>query len=228
MTKETVKKGFLITRKKGQDDSKTSTEFFLSQSALGAIASDTFLKGSEIPREMVSLQYTKEMLEDAFKQVKEGDLSILEETLLNQAFALNIAFTNLATRANRQTDLTTMQMLMNLAFKAQNQSRATIDSLVRLKQPSSTQFIKQANIAQGHQQVNNLVEKNLTPQNELLKDGYAQLDDGTTTAPKGIDTTLEALGKVHRGKITRRKSKVIQKCHEGWQEPRGPRVNKIP
>ena len=176
MTKETVKKGFLITRKKGQDDSKTSTEFFLSQSALGAIASDTFLKGSEIPQEMVSLQYTKEMLEDAFKQVKEGDLSILEETLLNQALSLNIAFTNLATRANRQPDLTTMQMLMNLAFKAQNQSRATIDSLRNLKQPNQTAFIKQTNIAHGHQQVNNSLENNPIPQNELLKDNYATLD----------------------------------------------------
>jgi len=176
MTKEAVKKGFLINRKKGQDDSKTSTEFFLSQSALGAIASDTFLKGSEIPREMVSLQYTKEMLEDAFKQVKESDLSILEETLLNQALSLNIAFTNLATRANRQTDLTTMQMLMNLAFKAQNQSRATIDSLRNLKQPNQTAFIKQTNIAHGHQQVNNQIENNLIPQNELFKDNYATLD----------------------------------------------------
>ena len=70
MTEETVKKGFLINRKKGQDDCKTATEFFLSQSALGAIASDTFLKGSEIPREMVSLQYTKEVLEDNFEQGK--------------------------------------------------------------------------------------------------------------------------------------------------------------
>ena len=170
MTNKMVKKGFLITRKKGQDDFKTSTEFFLSQSALGAIASDTFQKGSDIPPEMISLQYTKELLEDAFKQVKEGDLSILEETLLNQAFSLNIAFTNLATRANRQTDLTTMQMLMNLAFKAQNQSRATIDSLRNLKQPNQTAFIKQTNIAHGHQQVNNPLENNPIPQNELLEE----------------------------------------------------------
>ena len=184
MTKETVKKGFLINRKKGQDDCKTSTEFFLSQSALGAIASDTFLKGSEIPREMVSLQYTKEMLEDAFKQLKDGDLSILEEVLLNQTFALNIAFTSLVARANRQPDLTTMQMLMNLSFKAQNQSRATIDTLRNLKQPNQTAFIKQTNIAHGHQQVNNSLENNPIPQNELLKADYAKLDCGTTIKAK--------------------------------------------
>jgi len=33
---------------------------------------------------------------------------------------------------------------------------------------------------------------------------------GGTPMEKGIDTTLEAFGKVHRGKDTRRKSKVIQ------------------
>ena len=90
-------------------------------------------------------------------------------------------------------------MLMNLCFKAQNQSRATIDSLIRLKQPSNTQFIKQANIAQGHQQVNNLAEKNITPQNELLEDRYAHLDTRTTPTTTGIDTALEALDKVNGG-----------------------------
>jgi hypothetical protein len=57
---------------------------------------------------------------------------------------------------------------MQLALKAQNQSRATLQALVQLKQPSQITFVKQANIAQGHQQVNNLSEKDITPQNELL------------------------------------------------------------
>ena len=101
------------------------------------------------------------------------------------------------------------QALMSLAFKAQNQSRATLQALVQLKQPSNTTFVKQANIAQGHQQVNNLTEKNITPQNELLKGSYAELDTGTTTTPKGIDTTLETLGKINRSKNSRRQSKGI-------------------
>ena len=88
---------------------------------------------------------------------------------------------------------------MRLALKAQNQSRATLQALVQLKQPSNTQFIKQANIAQGHQQVNNLAEKNITPQNKLLEDSYAKLDTGTTPTTTGIDTALEALDKINRG-----------------------------
>lgn len=179
-----IKQNITLTHKPEQDDLKTSTEFFLSASVLGAFASQAFQKGSDQPQEMISLHYTKEMLEEAHRQIKDGDLSILEEILLSQAFVLNIAFTNLATRANRQNDISTMQMLMNLAFKAQNQSRATIDSLRNLKQPNQTAFIKQTNIAHGHQQVNNSLENNLIPQNELLKDNYATLDARGTIKAK--------------------------------------------
>jgi len=171
-----MNKEIKLTHVQNQDDLKTSTEFLLSPSMLGASASDTFQKGSDVPQDMLSLQYTKEMLENAFKQLKDGDLSILEEVLLNQVFALNIAFTTLAARANRQPDVSTNQMLMNLAFKAQNQSRSAIDSLRNLKQPNQTAYIKQTNIAHGHQQVNNQIENIPIPQNELLKDNYATLD----------------------------------------------------
>jgi len=75
---------------------------------------------------------------------------------------------------------------------------------VQLKQPSNTQFIKQANIAQGHQQVNNLAEKNISPQNELLRSDYAKLDSGGKAASERVNTTLEALDEVNRGKDTRR------------------------
>ena len=200
---------FILKRIPEQDDLKTSTEYFLSQSTIGASTTKSLNFNGGISNEHISLEYAKEVLERSFKELQKGDLSILEEMLLSQAFALNMAFNSLSVRATRQQDVSTMQMLMNLCFKAQNQSRATIDSLVQLKQPSNTTFVKQANIAQGHQQVNNLAEKNITPQNELLKDSYAELDNGGTPTTKRIDTTLEALGAVHRGKNTRRKSKII-------------------
>jgi hypothetical protein len=103
-----------------------------------------------------------------------------------------------------------------------------LQALVQLKQPSNTTFVKQANIAQGHQQVNNLVEKNITPQNELLKGNHAELDTGTTTTPTGIDTTLEALGKINGRKDTGRQEKVRTERLQNWQKPRGAKVNPIP
>jgi hypothetical protein len=134
-------------------------------------------------------------------------------------------FTSLARRAKAQEKLLQYETHMRFALKAQNQCRATLQALVQLKQPSNTTFVKQANIAQGHQQVNNLAEKNITPQNELLEGSYAQLDTGTTTTPKGIDTTLEALGKINGRKNTGRQEKVITKCLQNRQEPRGKAAN---
>jgi hypothetical protein len=146
-------------------------------------------------------QSAMQVLEKTTQQIKSGDLSKIEQMYISQAVALEAIFTKTIRKASTAEHLPQYQAHMHLALKAQNQSRATLQALVQLKQPSYTTFVKQANIAQGHQQVNNLAEKNITPQNELLEDihGNSQLDTGTTPTPKGIDTTLEALDKVHRG-----------------------------
>jgi hypothetical protein len=134
-------------------------------------------------------------------------------------------FTSLARRAKNQEKLLQYETHMRFALKAQNQCRATLQALVQLKQPSNTTFVKQANIAQGHQQVNNLAEKNITPQNELLKGNYAELDTGTTTTPTGINTTLEALGEIHRRKDAGRQEKVRAERLQNRQKPRGARID---
>ena len=155
-----------------------------------------------------NFQSTMQVLEKTIRQIQSGDLSKIEEMYISQAVALEVMFTGLARRAKAQEKLLQYETHMRFALKAQNQCRATLQALVQLKQPSQTTFVKQANIAQGHQQVNNLAEKNITPQNELLKDSYEELDSRTTTTPKGIDTTLEALGKINRRKNTGRQEKV--------------------
>ena len=146
-------------------------------------------------------QSNMRVLGKTIREIQSGDLSKIEQMYISQAVALEAMFASMARRAKVQDKLLQYDTHMRLALKAQNQSRATLQALVQLKQPSNTQFIKQANIAQGHQQVNNLAEKNITPQNELLEDihGNSHLDTGTTTATTGIDTALEALDKVNRG-----------------------------
>ena len=153
-------------------------------------------------------QANMKVLERTTRQSKSGDLSKVEEMYISQAMALEVMFASLARRAKAQDKLLQYETHMRLALKAQNQCRATLQALVQLKQPSQTTFVKQANIAQGHQQVNNLAEKNITPQNELLEGNYEELDTGTTTTPTGIDTTLEALGKINGRKNTGRQEKV--------------------
>ncbi|MHB1799097.1 MAG: hypothetical protein ACYCUI_12480 [Vulcanimicrobiaceae bacterium] len=92
---------------------------------------------------------------DATKEVKAGNLGMLERMLAAQAFSLDTMFTNLARQARLQDGLPQIQTLTGLAFKAQAQCRATIEALAEIKNPKAATFVRQANIAHGHQQVNN-------------------------------------------------------------------------
>ena len=195
-----------IPKKEGVSLEQGATEYMLDTKTMGAMVIDGYSNGV---CNQIDMEYARVIIGETTEAIKRGDLSKIEEMYISQAVALEVIFTSLARRAKAQEKLLQYETHMRFALKAQNQCRATLQALVQLKQPSNTTFVKQTNIAQGHQQVNNLAEKTITPQNELLKDSYAQLDTGTTTTPKGIDTTLEALGKINRRKNTRRKSKII-------------------
>ena len=195
-----MKKTQVIELKQGEDQTKEQAlaEFQSKSEFLSTAVIESFNVGLG---EDFDFQSNMRVLGKTIREIQSGDLSKIEQMYISQAVALEAMFASMARRAKVQDKLLQYDTHMRLALKAQNQSRATLQALVQLKQPSNTQFIKQANIAQGHQQVNNLAEKNITPQNELLEDihGNSHLDTGTTTAPKGIDTALEALDKVHRG-----------------------------
>ena len=161
--KEDVNRPVEISAKQGQTGLEASTEFLLKPSLLAAKVIDSDKR--QLSKDFIDLQYTQAMLERSIGEVKQGNLADIEAILYSQAYALNVTFATLMTRANRQEYMLSTQALMSLAFKAQNQSRATLQALVDLKLPRQATFVKQANISQGHQQVNNLAEKNITPQN---------------------------------------------------------------
>ena len=206
--------------KRGKDQSKEQAlaEFKSKSEYLSTAVIESFGVGIG---DDFNFPSTIKTLEKTIQQITSGDLSKIEEMYISQAMALEVMFTSLARRAKAQEKLLQYETHMRFALKAQNQCRATLQALVQLKQPSNTTFVKQANIAQGHQQVNNLAEKNITPQNELLKGNYAELDTGTTTTPTGIDTTLEALGKINGRKDTGRQEKVRAERLQNRQKPRG-------
>lgn len=188
----------VIQLRVGKDQSKEDVmaDFISKSEFLGTSVKESYEVGLGDDFDFVA---NMKVLEKATQQIRMGDLSKIEEMYISQAIALETMFASLARRAKVQDKLLQYETHMRLALKAQNQCRATLQALVQLKQPTNTQFIKQANIAQGHQQVNNLAEKNITPQNELLKDSHAQLDNGRTEAPKRIDSSLEALESIDRG-----------------------------
>jgi len=74
--------------------------------------------------------------------------------LMNQATAMQSLFTRLAERGMGCDSAPAFEVNMRMALRAQNQCRATLETLAAIKNPPVI-FAKQANIANGHQQINN-------------------------------------------------------------------------
>ena len=87
-------------------------------------------------------------------RIHRGDLREADSLLTAQAVTLNTMFTHLATLAAQAEYVDHLERYMRLALKAQGQCRATLETLATVKNPPMV-FARQANIAQGLQQVNN-------------------------------------------------------------------------
>lgn len=152
-------------------------------------------------------------------EVLNGKMDKCEAMLLNQAYALQSIFTSLSQKAVQQTQLKYYNTFLKLALKAQSQCRTTLETLANLKKPP-TIFAHQANIAQGHQQVNNTThaplpadnnsEKINFAQNELLEtQDEQQLELRAQSQTSSSHPPLEAMEKVHRPTIRKRQTKSI-------------------
>ena len=95
------------------------------------------------------------VLEHQVELVNNGDLKQVEGMLVTQAYTLNELFNNLARRAFAQQQLRQYEAFLRLALKAQSQCRTTLETLALLKNPPNVAFVRQTNIAAGHQQINN-------------------------------------------------------------------------
>lgn len=138
--------------------------------------------------------------------------------LISQATALQTIFTSLARRAQDQQYQKNLEAVLGLALKAQAQSRATISALVDLKYPRQATFVKQANIANGPQQVNNggaagavpaqyaqaHAEKSAPEQNKLLEAEHGQpgkrMDTRAAQKAERSHQAVETVEPVHRAK----------------------------
>lgn len=153
-------------------------------------------------------------LRKQIKEVQSGDMSSMEAMLVGQAQALQQMFAAMIRRASVQDNLKQYQTHMNLGLKVQAQCRATIQALTELKYPRQVVITKQANISQGHQQVNNGVPTpapgSVTAQNELLEvtHGGQTMDIRAAARTGREDKELETLGKIDRGQDGTRKSHV--------------------
>jgi len=190
----------------GKSDERCVAECALSAVAGNAATTRTFSRstfGEPDLTECVAVILEKT------QKVQAGDLSDVEATLTAQAATLNAIFNEMARRAalNMGEYIKAADTYMRLAFKAQSQCRCTLEALAEIKNPRPVAFVKQANISNGHQQINNGVQGSDSPahgnnsiqSNELSGAGYELLPDARTSALAGrIDTPVEAVGKINR------------------------------
>ena len=104
---------------------------------------------------------------------------------------------------------------MRMALRAQAQCRATLETLATVKNPPLI-FAKQANIANGPQQINNgmaapsLAQENEIEQSKLLELQHGNyLDSGATGATISGNQAMAAMGEIDRAEIGRRQSESI-------------------
>lgn len=148
-------------------------------------------------------------------EVSEGDMTDMERMLVSQAHALDSMFSSLVRRAKVQENLATYEAHMRFALRAQSQCRATLETLATIKNPPIV-YAKQANIAHGHQQVNNGVaapvarEQTDNRPTELLDNAHESqwLDTGKATAAGTGNPPLATLETIDRAAHAGRQGRV--------------------
>lgn len=198
-----------VTGEEGKSREKTMAEIAASPIFRNAFIGKTFSAGTFGSQDGIT--EAAEVLAETVGKVRGGDLAFAEDTLAAQASALDSIFVECARRAanNLGHYPETVERYMRLALKAQSQCRATLETLATIKNPPII-YARQANIANGPQQVNNgapaapphaQAGKSENQQTELLEAGNGadeRLDRGAAGTAIGGDPALEAVGAIDR------------------------------
>lgn len=198
----------IVKNQKGKSEERKLTEVLLSPTTLNAFTAETFIATSA---RALDLTEAVDIMKEKSDKIIAGDLSELESTLTAQVVSLNAIFNTLAKRSaqNMGNYLKSTEVYMRLALKAQAQCARTIEILATMKNPPIV-YAKQANIAQGHQQINNNpshahAEKNINSANELLsEDNNETLDTRGTVETSRLNQDLATLETIHGSQDTSR------------------------
>jgi len=141
-------------------------------------------------------------LREQAKAANNGDLLGVEAMLTNQATALQSLFARLTERAMSAEYVPQFEAFMRMALRAQSQCRATLETLAAIKNPPIV-YARQANIANGPQQVNNgtRAQENPIEQSKVLEVQHGErLDIGASEAAGRINPELATVDAIDRAK----------------------------
>jgi hypothetical protein len=137
---------------------------------------------------------------------KAGDTSFSDEMLIAHAYVLDSLFGDCLRRwqANAGHNWQISQGYLNAAMKAQAQARMALETLAKIKNPATPTFIRQANMANGPQQVNNGCEPARAIQNqpnEILGGFHRGMDSGAAAEAVRSDTPVGTMAESHRAEV---------------------------
>ena len=131
----------------------------LAETAVVGLASNAITTVRLSPQTFGPLDLTAclNALPESAGRVNRGDLGSAEAMLSAQAVTLNAMFTALVDRALKADFVEAYERNIRYGLRAQAQCRATLETLAAIKNPPMV-FARQANIANGPQQVNNTAQ----------------------------------------------------------------------
>ena len=201
----------------GKSHDQVIAEISQSPIAANATTAKAFAAGSFGE---VGISDAMDAMREKVVKVQTGDMTDMESLLVAQATSLAAIYNEMARRAalNMGEYLSVTETYLRLAFKAQSQCRTTVEALAEIKTPRHVSFVRQANIAHGHQQVNNGVQGNLPAHgnnsiqsnelsrasNELLPDTRASQAESRVNPT--VETVAELDGAANRGRQGQQRS----------------------
>lgn len=205
----------------GMTKDMTGKNVIARLSAIGLASSQTAAAYSPtVNGERVGFEDMVGEVSKASINVADNKLGRIETMLVSQMVALDVMFNNLAMRAYKAEYMDRMETYTKLALRCQAQARCAAEAIAMMKNPQP--YIRQTNIAQGHQQVNNTYAsasshtstvdessaagKSEIMQSKLLEADNERMDTRTQSQTVGVDQVMEAVGTQHRRKDIRRKS----------------------
>lgn len=180
------------TENKINEQAIANSKVYLNSTATAALTIDA------LHDESMDVRTLLHELKESFIKIKNDNLLEVEAMLLSQAQTLNVFFHRCLSQAGDSEWRPHMQTMSDLALRAQSNCRKTLATLVEIKNPKRTTFIKQQNNAIGNQQINNL--ENLTNSaNEVLSEAkHESLDDRSKEKTITINSAMETMETIDR------------------------------
>ncbi|MBL8492969.1 MAG: hypothetical protein JNM37_01830 [Rhodocyclaceae bacterium] len=192
-----------------RDNTARSSARLASVSTVAATRVIAAAEGKTGVGELLDIPGLIVLMREQATAVQGGSLAEAEAMLINQATALQALFVRLIERGVAQEGLSQYEAHMRLGLRAQNQCRATLETLATIKNPPIV-YARQANVTTGPQQINNGTAvpahaREIQSTHNQLSGGTRELLPNTRASgiASGTHPAMEAVGKSDRAEDRR-------------------------